>query len=194
MTADQETALPSLKAPELDRVFDALARLDGKVRVIVDRFGHVLAGPGGVLSRSEHHGKQDVPRLRRQAAAGGGATARLLAVRGEETEIAVFDSDQGNGPILVRAAAVDDDHVCLVLTVPGRNGSPPIRELQSLFGLTDCEARIVMDLMDGCAPQTIAERRSNSIHTIRAHIRECHRKIGVNTREELFSRVASLCL
>jgi DNA-binding CsgD family transcriptional regulator len=65
--------------------------------------------------------------------------------------------------------------------------------LQALFALTPSEAQIVVDLMQGLAPQTIAQNRRNSIHTIRAHIRQCHQKIGVNNREELLSRIYIAC-
>jgi len=193
MTSTDKTVAPARPGPDLDRVLDALARLDGKARVIVDRAGRVLAGPVGVLARPGTWDEGRALRFHGGAATTMGAAARLLAVRGDDTEIAIIAPDPGSEPVLVRAAAVDEDHVCLVLAVPGRNGTMQLRELQALFGLTACEARIVMDLMEGCAPQTIAERRRNSIHTIRAHIRQCHRKIGVRTREELFSRILTLC-
>ena len=194
MTSDNETVLPPAGKPDLDLVLDALTRLDGKARVIVDRFGKVLAGPADMLASFGPRNSARAPRLHRDHGAASRAAARLLGVRGTETEIAIIAPADGGEPVLVRAAAIDEDHICLVVTVPGRNGAPPLRELQVLFGLTPCKARIVMDLMDGCAPQTIAERHHNSVHTIRAHIRQCHRKIGVSTREELFSRVASLCM
>jgi DNA-binding CsgD family transcriptional regulator len=194
MTSDNEPFLPLAGNPDLDLVLGALARLDGKVRVIVDRFGRPLAGPADMFASFGLRDSTHAQRLHRNHSALDGVVTRLLGVRGTETEIAIIEPDAGAEQILVRAIAVDDDHVCLVLAVPGRNGAPPLRELQVLFGLTPCEARIVMDLMDGCAPQAIAERHHNSVHTIRAHIRQCHRKIGVSTREELFSRVASLCI
>lgn len=183
-------------SPGLSEVLGCLKRLDGKTRLIVTRSGTVVASAAneplleadgdGVLDalRYGNHG-QDT----RQ-----GKIARLLAVRGNDVEVAIIETGHDGRAVLVRAIAVDEEHVCLALTVPGQPGSPRIGELQQLFGLTAAEARIVLDLMEGQPPQAIAKRRSNSIHTIRAHIRQCHQKIGVRSREELFSRISEICL
>ncbi len=181
--------------PDLGRVLDCLARLDGKARVIVDRRGTVKAGSANSLGPARSgEGRTGLPlRFDGGGSAAMGTVARLLAVRGEDTELAVMEVVPGGHAVVVRAAAIDAEHVCLVLSSSHQHGSPRIGELQKLFGLTASEAGIVKDLMEGYAPQAIAARRCNSIHTIRAHIRQCHQKIGVRTREELFSRVAPLC-
>jgi DNA-binding CsgD family transcriptional regulator len=196
MTTAHKTSSQSATSPEVASLLDCLTRLDGKARVIVDRGGKVQASSRNPLPQAS---EAEWDRARTlwpdgQGAARAGTIARLLAVRGDETEIAVMEPPAGGPPLLVRAAAVDEEHVCLVLAIPGHNGLPRIADLQKLFGLTDCEARIVADLMEGRAPQAIAKKRSNSIHTIRAHIRQCHQKIGVKTKEEMFSRITSFCI
>lgn len=195
MTDADKTAAPARPKPDLGHLLDCLARLDGKARVIVDRRGTVRASSTNTLSMTGDDDMRIGKPLCLEAGTRAplGTIARLLAVRGDDTEIAILEVAPGCQPVVVRAAAIDQDLVCLVLSVPGRNGGPRMEELQTLFGLTASEARIVMDLMEGCAPQTIARSRSNSIHTVRAHIRQCHQKIGVSTREELFSRVAAVC-
>jgi DNA-binding CsgD family transcriptional regulator len=192
MISTDRTVASQGPVPDLGRVLDCLARLDGKARVIVDRRGTVKAGSANTLGAAD---RGDLPlRFDGGGSAAMGTVARLLAVRGEETELAVMEVAPGGQTVVVRAAAIDAEHVCLVLATHGQHGSLRVAELQKLFGLTASEAGIVKDLMEGCAPQAIAARRRNSIHTIRAHIRQCHQKIGVKTREELFSRVAILCL
>ena len=52
----------------------------------------------------------------------------------------------------------------------------------------------MLDLIEERSPQAIADRRGNSIHTIRARIRQCHQKMGARTREEMLSRIACICL
>lgn len=180
---------------ELMALLECLARIDGKARVILDRQGKILAASGETLAAASQSAATAGQPLffsggRKESR---GITQRLLAVRGEETDIAILEPSPRGEPVLVRAAAIDDHHICLVLAPTGHNGSRWIPEMQKLFGLTTSEAQIVADLMEGCAPQVIAERRRNSIHTIRAHIRQCHQKIGVKNREELFSRISTVC-
>lgn len=188
----QEKAAPQ---PDLKSLIDCLSRLDGKTHVIVDRKGQVLAVSGEALMDAGQSAATagqllifTEDRAEEQAIA-----QRLLAVRGDKTDIAILEPVPHGEPVLVRAAAIDEHHVWLVLAPSKHNGSRWIPEMQKLFGLTACEAQIIADLMDGRAPQAIAERRQNSIHTIRAHIRQCHQKIGVKSREELFSRIAIVC-
>jgi len=196
MTTVATTNSQPAKNPDIESLLDCLSRLDGKARVIVDRCGNVQAtsrnSPYLAAAGDWYREKMLWPDA--QGGVCAGTISRLLAVRGEQTEIAVIESSAGSPPLLLRAAAVDDDYVCLVIANPGQNGLPRIADLQKLFGLTECEARIVADLMKGSAPQAIAQQRSNSIHTIRAHIRQCHQKIGVKTKEEMFSRITSFCI
>lgn len=194
MTAMDSPDCLSGSAPDLASMLDCLARLDGKVRVIVDRCGTVKACSANTLETEGSDASRTAksPQFDGEGPAARRTVARLLAVRGEDTEIAVMAFAPGGQTVLVRAAAVDADHVYLVLATPGQCGSPRISELQKLFGLTACEAGIAKELMEGCAPQAIAARRRNSIHTIRAHIRQCHQKIGARNREEFFSRISFL--
>lgn len=196
MTSVHSAAVSSDPVPDLGRLLDCLTRIDGKARVIVDRRGTVKAAsvhaPGATDSdawrASLPLGLDDRESLAKAK------LARLLAVRGEDTELAVMDDMQGGHMVVVRAGAIDAEHVCLVLTTSGQSTLPRVAELQKLFGLTESEAGIVKGLMEGCAPQAIAAQRRKSIHTIRTQIRQCHLKIGVRTREELLSRVAGLCI
>lgn len=181
-------------------LLDCLAQLDGRIRLIVDRDGRIVARPrraAALLSRVLGAGPvTSVARgdERRRNAGPRALAERLLKVRGEETEIVLLGREDGGSPVVARACAIDDRHVCILFIVPGAERSGRIDELASLFGLTTCEAQIVLDLFQGKSPQAIAAGRGNSIHTIRAHIRQCHQKIGANTREEMLSRIAAICL
>lgn len=185
MSSIDKTVGSPRSLPELCEVLDCLARLDGKARVIVDLSGTVTARSANAFDTME--GDAEEMELQRRFDGGGKAAtatvARLLAVRDEETELAVIKVGPEEQTMLVRSAAVDADHVYLVLSTPGQCGSPRITDLQKLFGLTASEAGIVKDLMEGCTPQAIAARRRNSIHTVHAHIHQCHQKIGVRNRE-----------
>lgn len=175
---------------ETGALLDCLSRLDGKLRLIAERTGRVLISSAEALDAAGGNAAKMLELAAIQLGQSGAAW-RLLAVRGQETVCAVLPPARGDAPLIIRAAAVDDDHVCLVMAMPGQAAPGRISELQALFGLTLCEAQIAVDLMQGMPPQAIAQNRNNSIHTIRAHIRQCHQKIGVNNRESLLSIITS---
>ena len=178
---------------EIGPLLDCLSRLDGKLRVIADRDGRVLTSSADALDDAGGNAAQMLELAAIQLSLSD-AASRLLAVRGHDTAIAMVPPSPAGPSLIIRAAAVDADHVCLVMAMPGQTAPGRIGELQALFALTPCEAQIVVDLMQGLPPQTIARNRNNSIHTIRAHIRQCHHKIGVNSREGLFRKIAIACV
>lgn len=192
MTSAGLTGASPWSSDEVGALLDCLSRLDGKLRVIADRDGRVLLSSAEGLDAAGGNAAQ-ILELAALELGQSGAALRLLAVRERDTAIAIVPSSLAGPSLIIRAAAVDADHVCLVMAIPGQTAPGRIGELQALYALTPCEAQIVVDLMQGLAPLTIANNRRNSIHTIRAHIRQCHQKIGVKSREELFSRIAIAC-
>lgn len=193
MTSAATTAASPWSSSETSALLDGLSRLDGKLRVIADRDGRVLISSAKAFNDADGRAAQMLELAANQLGLAG-AVSRLLAVRGHDTAIAIVPSSPACPSLIIRATAVDADHVCLVMAMPGQTAQGRIGDLQALFALTLSEAQIVVDLMRGLAPQAIAQNRSNSIHTIRAHIRQCHQKIGVNNREELFSRITIACI
>lgn len=193
MTSAELTGASPWSSDEVGALLDCLSRLDGKLRVIADRDGRVLLSSAEGINAAGGNAAE-ILELAALELGQSGAALRLLAVRGKETVSAVLPPTRDGAFLAIRAAAVDADHVCMVMAMPSQTFPGRIDELQALYALTPCEAQIVVDLMQGLPPQTIAQNRSNSIHTIRAHIRQCHRKIGVNSREELFSRITIACV
>lgn len=61
--------------------------------------------------------------------------------------------------------------------------------LDTAFGLTKAEHRVVLDLLDGNDAETLAGRHGVSVETTRTHIRSIYQKMGVSSRERLFARV-----
>jgi DNA-binding CsgD family transcriptional regulator len=57
------------------------------------------------------------------------------------------------------------------------------------FGLTAAEMRVLKSLSNGETAQEAAEALHVSVETIRTHIRRLYQKVGVNSREALFTRV-----
>lgn len=60
----------------------------------------------------------------------------------------------------------------------------------SVMGLTASEARIAQKLMEGGRADAIAVDVGVCLETVRTHIRRIYNKIGIRSREELFSRLS----
>lgn len=52
-------------------------------------------------------------------------------------------------------------------------------------GLSEAEAAVVRELLEGRSPREIARLRAVSVHTVRNQIRSVHRKLGVSNISEL---------
>lgn len=101
----------------------------------------------------------------------------------------VLPCHKGDGHLLIRASTMNDTIVCLSLHHATEVTASELPDLTDVFGLTNAEADIVHDLFSGHTPQQIAASHNNSIHTIRAHIRRCYDKLGISSREKLWSKL-----
>jgi len=53
--------------------------------------------------------------------------------------------------------------------------------LRTRFGLTPAEIRVAVILADGLTYAEIASRLAISTHTVHAHVKEIHQKLGVHS-------------
>lgn len=175
----------------VEALFDCMARLDGKSRLLVDRAGKLVASSQCAAAIFEAGAFLVLERGTVQVPDGveDGAFRRLLGVTQPATETAVLRSANSLKHMMARAAAFDDRQVCINLATAVNDDEPMLPNLEATFGLTPSEARIVGDLYLGHTPQRIALDHRNSIHTIRAHIRRCYDKLEVSCREELWSKL-----
>lgn len=170
-------------------LFDSLAQLDRKSHLLVDRCGKMVASSScgaAILADGRFLRLQDGHLLTCRNAHRK-AFQMLLMVPGGKVETAALRSEPDDDLLVVRAVAFDETLLCLSLTSSNGAKEYNLPDLGKLFGLTPSEAGIVCDLYHGRTPRWIAEYHSNSIHTIRAHIRHCYDKMGVSCREELWS-------
>ena len=63
-------------------------------------------------------------------------------------------------------------------------------DISRAFGLTRAEAIIVRKIIDGDGAAAVAEDLSVSLETVRTHIRRVYNKLGINSREQLFSTMS----
>jgi DNA-binding CsgD family transcriptional regulator len=68
----------------------------------------------------------------------------------------------------------------------------PGRRLIELYGLTQSEAAVALDLLNGLSPNEIAETRAVSITTVRAQISAVLAKTGTRRQSELLRLLAGL--
>ena len=64
--------------------------------------------------------------------------------------------------------------------------------LQSAFGLTRAEARVVARLARGLSPREIASELGVSVETVRSHLKRSYAKVGVRGQAELVASVVRL--
>jgi DNA-binding CsgD family transcriptional regulator len=58
------------------------------------------------------------------------------------------------------------------------------------FGLTRAEQQVVRMMLAGQSTSQIAAELKNSVLTVRTHIKRVYSKLGINSREQLFARLA----
>jgi DNA-binding CsgD family transcriptional regulator len=64
------------------------------------------------------------------------------------------------------------------------------RDLRAVFGLTQAEHRVVLQMLGGNTVTIIAETLHLSVGTVRTHVKHLYSKVGVTSREELLGRLA----
>ena len=114
---DGEISGASAGEPGLVAFLDCLAELDGRIRLILDREGTIVAGPRDAASLlGPMVGAETLSSTGKDAGpchitAFPRLAERLLKVRGGQTEIAMLERADGGGPIILRASAIGERHV-----------------------------------------------------------------------------------
>lgn len=103
-----------------------------------------------------------------------------------------FKRFDGDGHLLFRAQRIDWRGggmfgVCFF----GSGSEFQIRyaDLDTIFGLTRAEHRVLLDMLEGMEADRLSEIHSVSIETTRTHIRNIYAKLQVRSREGLFHRL-----
>lgn len=111
---------------------------------------------------------------------------KIMSVsRGLVGSFVIVDHHQGRHAVF-KSVSLGDHLICLSVHRSGAEAYIHLPALESVFGLTRSEVRIVEDLYNGLTPQEVAVRREVSIHTVRAHLRRCYDKLSVRRREQLW--------
>ncbi|HLY04707.1 MAG TPA: helix-turn-helix transcriptional regulator [Rhizomicrobium sp.] len=70
-------------------------------------------------------------------------------------------------------------------TDPDCGVAAPEDRVRALFGFTAAEAKIAVELLAGCDPARIAERKSISVNTVRVHVQRIMTKTDTNRQADL---------
>lgn len=112
------------------------------------------------------------------------------------SEVAVsswaFKRSDGDGHLLFRAQRIDwSGGGMFGVGFFGSGSEFQVRyaDLDTIFGLTRAEHRVLLDMLEGFEAERLSEIHAVSIETTRTHIRNIYAKLQVRTREGLFHRL-----
>lgn len=121
-------------------------------------------------------------------------SAFISFVQGNEPDIVIWLKDENERPVL----ALQIQRI----TMPGMPASfglrftntedflsADFRHFETFFNLTKQEALICRRKLEGMTVQDIVEAEGKSFDTVRFHIRNIYRKVGVSSREEFFANL-----
>lgn len=189
-------ACPNQVAESAGELLDTLYRMDGRHRFLATKSGAVVnanAQAAGYVRQSKCFDVRD-GRLHGGKHSSPGAMEELLRVDGTGVRTVVLDRRAGDGRCVAQSSAIGDDLVCISLKPLTKDNLPELPDLQSLFGLTPSEANAAVSLFNGSTPRQIADEHDISIHTVRAHLRQCYSKLNVNCREEMWGKLLAYCM
>ena len=177
--------------PGLVSFFEALARLTGRVHILVKPDGTYI---GGLLESQDLRSLDTCldlvdgvicatrPEFSRRL-------KEILAVKEQDVQTLILPFSMTDGHLIIRSTSISKAIICLSLHRACEMVQPQLANLEEVFNLTRAEAMIVFNLFLGHTPQQIAAGHNNSIHTVRAHIRRCYDKLGITCREELWRKL-----
>jgi DNA-binding CsgD family transcriptional regulator len=118
----------------------------------------------------------------------------FLEAVGQKPEVWLYGQDE-TAFRMVRAEALSPDGMppALALMIYPVDGVERYlwSDFHKVFGLTRAETIIVKRIVGGEPADVIAEELSITLETVRTHVRRIYAKLGVNNREQLFSKVSA---
>lgn len=115
-------------------------------------------------------------------------------VTGSEVAVSswAFKRSDGDGHLLFRAQRIDwrgGGMFGVGFFGSGSEFQVRYADLDSIFGLTRAEHRVLLDMLEGFEAERLSEIHAVSIETTRTHIRNIYAKLQVRSREGLFHRL-----
>jgi DNA-binding CsgD family transcriptional regulator len=120
------------------------------------------------------------------------ALARFVTLSEVAVSSWALKRSDGDGHLLFRAQCIDwRGGGMFGVAFFGSGSEFQIRyvDLDTVFGLTRAEHRVLLDMLEGLEADRLAEIHAVSIETTRTHIRNIYAKLQVHSREGLFHRL-----
>jgi DNA-binding CsgD family transcriptional regulator len=166
-------------------VMDPIAR-----QIIGDSSGIAVVGGHVVLADAA-----DTNRLHFLVACCGGTGGlhpkggRILRTRGADLCIEVLPYSEAAAPFGPEYFVYPPPTAMLILSEPMRRRQLFLCAVQKQFGLTNAEAAVAFELMQGDHRAAVAARLGVSLATVRTHMMHIYAKTGVQTRSALIGRL-----
>ncbi|GAA0728901.1 helix-turn-helix transcriptional regulator [Sphingomonas japonica] len=188
--AEQDAA----EAPDLATLALAWLGADSRPRLIVAADLQVLWSN---RPASQQLGDDAGVVLRDGALAFASATAQrdftdFIEALGEELGTVSIPYPDRSAHLLFRGRRIGVDGrsaACLEFTRDTAGFMANYSDIDRVFSLTRAEHRIVVGLLNGRTASQLATDLLISVDTVRTHVRRIYSKVGVRSREEMFSRL-----
>lgn len=120
------------------------------------------------------------------------ALARFVTLSEVAASSWAFKRSDGDGHLLFRAQRIDwrgGGMFGVGFFGSGSEFHARYADLDTVFGLTPAEHRVLLDMLEGFEAERLSEIHAVSIETTRTHIRNIYGKLQVHSREGLFHRL-----
>jgi DNA-binding CsgD family transcriptional regulator len=193
LAEDGTLTIPLRPALELTPVAVAIVTDSGKLLERNGEFARLLdAGDGIRLVGGDVQATDELDRpalrgaveLMAAPTAGAGRRILRLARAGGETPLAVIVSKAPFSPRKMEACAVRG-LASLAVVDPGRRSTPAPEVLMELFGLTQAEARVALQIGAGKSINETAGEFGVKVGTVRSQVISIFAKTGLNRQQEV---------
>ncbi len=100
---------------------------------------------------------------------------------------------QGQGPLFIEIApAESEDRRLLMVRDPNWVGESDIAKLREAFGMTVREAELASHLASGHRLAAFAADRGLTQNTVKTHLKQCFKKVGVTSQMQLVAYVLAV--
>jgi DNA-binding NarL/FixJ family response regulator len=193
LASDDILTIPLRPALELTPIAVAIVTDSGRLLECNGEFSRVLNTADSIrLTGGDIQAVDEMDRAALRGAIGlmagpasGGARRILrLSRAGSENSLAVIVS---KAPHALQKSPGDSDRnlACLAIADPNRQSTPAPEVLMELFGLTQAEARVALQIGAGKSVNEIAEASGVKVGTIRSQVISIFAKTGLNRQQDV---------
>jgi DNA-binding CsgD family transcriptional regulator len=193
LASDDILTIPLRPALELTPIAVAIVTDSGKLLECNGEFSRLLSAADSIrLVGGDIQAADEMDRATLRGAIGlmaapaSGTDRRILRLSrtGGETSLAVIVS---KAPHALQKLAGDSGQnlACLAIVDPNRQSTPAPEVLMELFGLTQAEARVALQIGAGKSVNEIAEDSGVKVGTIRSQVISIFAKTGLNRQQDV---------